>query len=583
MRRMSPSGAWRLGAGVVAVLLVAVAAALLLPTVTRGPVESQVESQCKVVPHKVADPSEIELGQTVRVTLTLDADCPPEMSPIDVALVIDVSASMANEGKMDNAKAAANAFLDAMDLSISRVGLVTFNHRAGVRSPLVGEEDEKRIRDAIDGLIPGGMTDISAAIDVAHELLVDSDRGEPLAMVVLTDGRNTVSGADPVPVSADRAKASGITIATVCAGGECDPDLEPAASLPELYYNVPDTSLLPELYAKLAGALQLNGIATMTVRDEIPDNMRYIEGSAVPPPARVGAAPGAYLEWDLAPLLPDNALTYVLEPQDIGTHPTNIVAIADFVDRLGLTGRAEYPIPEVLVRKPACIEQVLDVYFLIDDSNCLYGAILNDLNSLQAIRLGVEEVLDEMQLGRDRGAVIAFGDTAVLVQPLTTDRQAILDAVMQTAMRDESARLDLAYGKVRSELAGPMYRSRAQVATIFVTDGPMMPSIEMAEQQARLLRQMGVLNYGIGIGDLAQHGLLRSVCEPGGYREIDFGGDVITPYEELGQIVGAMGGICLPESKLTPGIPDATSEPAPTDTPVRPIDRLYLPRGYAND
>jgi Mg-chelatase subunit ChlD len=574
MRLMSPTTLWRLAAAAAAAFVLGIGLSMFVPAGAQEP----VESKCKVSPQKVASPAEIELGETVRVTLTLTADCPPEISPIDVALVIDVSASMANDGKMDNAKAAANAFLDAMDLSVSRVGLVTFNHRAGVRTPLVDETGEKRIRDAISSLIPGGMTDISAAIDVAHQLLSEGDRGEPQAMVVLTDGRNTVSGAEPVPDAADRAKQDGITVATVCAGAECDPDLESAASKPELYYNVADTSRLPELYRDLAGALQLNGIVAMTIRDEIPDNMRFIQGSAVPPATRVGSPPGAYLEWDLAGAFPPGGLSYDLEPQEVGVHPTNVVAVGSFVDRLGLPGETVFPIPEILVKKPDCIEQSLDVYFLIDDSNCLYGAILNGTYSLEAIRLGIEEVLDQIKLGRDRAAVISFGDTAVLIEPLTTDRQAIIDAVMTVAMRDESARLDLAYGKVRREMTGPLFRPLAQVATIFVTDGPMMPSIEMAEQQSRLLRQMGAKNYGIGIGDLAQHGLLRTVCEPRGYREIDFGGDVITPYQELGAIVAEMGGICLPESRLTPGAPTAT--PLPTATPVRPLYDQYFPRGY---
>jgi Mg-chelatase subunit ChlD len=544
-----------------------------------GPmVTAQEQSKCKVTPHKVASPAVIELGETIRVTLTLSADCPPEISPIDVALVIDVSASMANEGKMENAQAAAYAFLDAMDLTVSRVGLVTFNHRAGVRSQLVGHEDEKRLRDAISGLIPGGMTDISAAIDLAHELLSDSDIGQPQAMVVLTDGYNTVSGADPVPEAAERAKADGITVATVCAGGVCDPDLEPAASKPELYYNVPDTTKLPQLYRELAGTLQLNGVASFTIRDEIPDNMRYIEGSAVPAPSRVGPAPGAFLEWDITGAFPPSGLSYDLEPQETGVHPTNVVAVGDFVDRLGLRGRTVFPVPRVEVTEPECIEQALDVYFLIDDSNCLYGAKFNDLYSIEAIQLGVDAVLEQLELGRDRAAVISFGDRAVLLQSLTTDRNAVLDAVLQVPMRDETARLDLAYAEVRRDQAGPAHRKRAQVVTIFVTDGPMMPSLEMAEQQARLLRQSGVKNYGIGVGDLAQHGLLRTVCEPGGYREIDFGGDLITPYRELGAIVAKMGGICLPAARLTPGAPTPSVSPRSTDVPGR--NRIHLPLEY---
>jgi uncharacterized protein YegL len=558
---------------VLGLVLVATMAVRLLPA------RAQPEpTACVAHPSKIAAPSEIALGDTIRVTLTLTADCPPEVAPIDVALVLDVSGSMENERKLENAKVAADTFVDAMDLALSRVGLVTFNHRAGIRVPLVGGAEVRRIHSAIEGLIAGGQTNISAAIDIAHQMLRDADRGDHQAMVVLTDGFNTVSGAEPVPDAAARVKGDGITVATFCAGGQCDPGLLPAASLPELYFDVPDTTRLPELYRDLAGALQVNTVTTLTIRDEIPDNMRYIDGSAAPVPARVGRAPGAYLEWDFAGGIPSGGISYRLEPLELGVHPTNVVATGMFTDRRGRGGEAVFPVPQVKVNPPPCIPQSLDVYFLIDDSNCLYGAVLNGRPSLEAIRMGAERVLDQLRLGRDRGAVIAFGDTAVLLQPLTTDRQAILDAVMKVAMRDDAARLDLAYAKTRRELGGPLFRSTAQVATVFVTDGPMMPSLDMADQQARLLRQLGVVNYGIGIGDLAQHALLRSVCEPGGYYECDFGGDIITPYTRIGATVAAFGGICLPLDRLTPG-PRPTATRVATTTPLpAPAHSVYLPR-----
>lgn len=551
-------------------------AALVSVAVGAGlPAAAQEPSACRVVPNKVAAPEEIPLGDTVRVTLTLSAECPPEVAPVDVVLVVDVSASMANDGKLENAQAAAHAFIDAMDLDQSRVGLVTFNHRAGVRSPLVGTAEEDRIRDAIDSLIAGGQTNISAAIDVARELFEAEGRdGVGQAMIVLSDGFNTVSGAEPVPTAAARAKAVGITVATICAGGVCDPELEQAASRPDLYYNVPDTSLLPDLYRALATTLQTNEIATITVRDEIPDNMRFIEGSAVPAPDRVGSPPGAYLEWDLVGGLPPGGLSYSLEPLEPGVHPTNVVAAGEFVDKRGRRGSTVFPVPQVVVIAPPCVPRGLDVYFLIDDSNCLYGAVLNGMPSIDAIRLGVEKVMDQMSMGRDRAGVIAFGDRAVLLQPLTADRQAVSDAVRMVAMRDDSARLDLAYAKVRSELAGPITRPRARVATIFVTDGPIMPSLEMAQQQGNLLRASGVVNYGIGVGDLAQHGVLRLVCEPGGYREIDFGGDCIGAYDSIGGIVGPMGEECVPPDGVTP----TPSRPrTPTPTPPTWRFRAFLP------
>jgi uncharacterized protein YegL len=536
---------------------------------------AQTPSRCSVVPDKFAAPEEITLGATVRVTLTLTATCPPELAPVDVVLVLDESASMGNDGKLGNAKAAAKAFVAAMDLKQSRVGLVVFNHQAGVRTPLT--QNARSINGAIDGLIASGKTNISGAIDVARQELARDPQGHGLAMVVLTDGVNTVSGVDPVPVAAGRAKSAGITVATFCAGGQCDPGLQPAASDPSLYYNVADTSRLAELYTALAGSLQANSIATLTVRDEIPANMRYILGSARPAPAEVGTN---YLIWRLAGLPGPEGLSYDLEPLDVGLHPTNVVATGSFEDRRGLAGSTIFPVPHVRVIAPPCAAVPLDVYLLIDDSNCLLNAFLNEMPARQAIVIGVERLLDQLSLGRDRAAVIGFGDTARTYQSMTTDRQAVVDAARAVSMLDNSARLDLAYAETQRQIAATR-RAGARVVTLAITDGPMNSPLQLTELRAKALKEReGALHYTIGVGDLAQYATLRAVAEPGGMRELDFGGDVIGAYTDLGGVIVTAAKVC-PASGTPTATPTGGSSgnptPTPPATPVRTSYPVHLP------
>lgn len=558
------------------VLAVAVVCAgLAMGAAGRGrPVaQAQTPSRCSVVPDKFAAPAEIPLGATVRVTLTLTATCPPEMAPVDVVLVLDESASMGNDGKLGNAKAAAKAFVAAMDLSQSRVGLVVFNHQAGVRTALT--QNARNINGAIDGLISGGKTNISGAIDVATEELTRDPQGHGLAMVVLTDGFNTVGGVDPVPVAAARAKAAGITVATFCAGGQCDPDLQPAASDPSMYFNVTDTSKLVELYTALAGSLQANGVASLTIRDEIPANMRYIAGSARPAPAEVGSN---YLIWRLTGLPGPEGLSYDLEPLEVGLHPTNVVATGDFVDRRGLSGSTLFPVPKVRVVVPPCAPVPLDVYLLIDDSNCLLNAFLNEMPARQAIVIGVERVLDQLSLGRDRVAVIGFGDTARTYQALTSDRAAVVDAARAVSMLDNSARLDLAYFETQRQIAATR-RAGARVVTLAITDGPMNAPLQLTELRAKALRDReGALHYTIGVGDLAQYATLRAVAEPGGMRELDFGGDVIGAYADLGGVIVAAARECPTQggATATPGS-SGNATPTPVLTPARPAYAVHLP------
>ncbi len=522
------------------------------------------KSDCVADVSKIAQPYRLELGQTTRVTLTLESSCPSRQAPIDVVLVLDVSASMADDDKLSNAVRAGQGFVDAMSAE-SRVGLVKFNQDAGVAVALT--TDHARVRTALDIDRADGRTNVSQAIDVARAHFEAAGRpGVQWAMIVLTDGRNTVP-ADAIPVAAQRAKDAKITVVTVCAGGQCDPDLEPAASRPGLYFNVPNPADLVALYATLATDLQRNAVVSLTVTDLVPANMRYVPGSSVPP-ATVGLEPGSgrtILTWRLAGDIPAPGLSYLVEPLEKGEHPTNVVATGDFVDARGLPGRVEFPVPSVIV-PGGCPRRPLEVYFLIDDSTCLLGASLSGLDSKEAIARGVEQVLQTMDMGADTAAVIGFGSVATTYQVLTHDRQAVVDAVRRVAMQDQAARLDLGFQEVRRELASSRSRAEAVKITVTVTDGPMMPAPNRAIEHAKALRGgKGFHHYAIGIGPIVQQGVLRAVAEPGGYRYLALGGDVIAAYVDLGQVFVPLSLVCPPQ----PGDPTPTARiptPLPTAT-----------------
>jgi len=237
-----------------------------------------------------------------------------------------------------------------------------------------------------------------------------------------------------------------------------------------------------------------------------------------------------------------------------------------------------------------CPPVPLEVFFLIDDSNCMAGATLNGVDARTAIRMGVELVLDQIQLtGKDTAAVVGYGDTAILLQPLTDDRQAILTGVDAITMRDNSARLDLAYREVSRELRTARHRAGAQVLTINVTDGPMMAAPDLARQLAEALkRELGVRHGTIAVGSIAQYALIRQISEPGWVWEIDFGGDVFTPYREFGAIAAGIGQPSAP-CPATPTAAPATGTPRPTTTRTAsptatpgapPLSFVHLPISY---
>jgi hypothetical protein len=216
------------------------------------------------------------------------------------------------------------------------------------------------------------------------------------------------------------------------------------------------------------------------------------------------------------------------------------------------------------------------VFFLMDDSNCMAGNTLNGMDAEIAIQKGAEALMDQLDMQRDRAAVVLFGDTATLAQGPTHDRQAVSDGVAALTMRGDSARLDLGYLEVGKAIAADTAAGEKRYATVVITDGPMMQAPELAKARAASLQRQGVRHYAIAIGTIAQYGLLRQIAEPEGFFDLPFGGDVISPYQYIGKILAG-----VPLEPWVTATPGATQTPRPEPgtrlPPPGPQRRVFLP------
>jgi Ca-activated chloride channel family protein len=144
----------------------------------------------------------------------------------DIVLVVDVSGSMEDNGKLDQAKAGLGAFL-ARILPEDRVGLVTFSSKAAVEVPPAPlTENRILLDDTIGRLRPQGKTAIYDGLMAgkqALDALPAPENGEERikAIVLLTDGEENASGAtlDQLKQEFDE---SGISIFPVAYGSESD-------------------------------------------------------------------------------------------------------------------------------------------------------------------------------------------------------------------------------------------------------------------------------------------------------------------------------------------------------------------------
>lgn len=114
--------------------------------------------------------------------------------PADILLLIDISGSMAQENKLDQAKQAALAFLDQMD-SNNRVGLAVFSDTTRTLVPLDSlETNMVALRRSIELLGPEGGTALYDALTETVQVMnAETDADRIRAVVLLSDGEDTQS------------------------------------------------------------------------------------------------------------------------------------------------------------------------------------------------------------------------------------------------------------------------------------------------------------------------------------------------------------------------------------------------------
>jgi Ca-activated chloride channel family protein len=150
-----------------------------------------------------------------------------DRKPADIALVLDISGSMNDEGKLDQAKAGLHAFLKQLS-SRDRVSLTTFSDQPTTIVPLeeLSPANLSALDATIDGLFAGGGTAVFDASLASLDLLAAS--GDPKhieAAVILTDGqdnrsRSTVT--DVVHRLSAQTEEGGVRVFTIAYGSDAD-------------------------------------------------------------------------------------------------------------------------------------------------------------------------------------------------------------------------------------------------------------------------------------------------------------------------------------------------------------------------
>lgn len=493
------------------------------PGGTPGTVPARVDERCLVTVDKRAAPPEVLQGELATIQLTVKGACPLGDGRLDVVLVIDQSGSMQGSA-MAAAQTAALAFLNELNPAGAQVGVVGFSNGAEVHQPL-GSDLSGAVR-AIAGLVASGQTDYLSALEKARsEATGPASRPDvPHVVVMMTDGRPTTR--QGVEDKATELKRAGVTLFTIGFGTTIDPELlKIMASSPDLYFDAPSEAELADVYREVARRItSARLLKTATVTDELPADMVYENGSAVPP-ARIN---GRTLTWELTNVpATGRTLSFRVRAKQTGRRPTNVRAVVDYIDASDQPGQLIFPVPQITVLRPSiwysylpilyknqCKPQRADVILTMDSSLSMTeperpGSLTT---KLQAAVRSARSFIDAMGFPGDQAAIVQFNGSARLVEPLTGSRPA-LNFALNNLTTASGTRIDLGLQAATRELIGSRRIRGNNPVIVLLTDGqPTEGSANAALTAARDARSLGFTLFAVGLGDDAELTFLQQLA-----------------------------------------------------------------------
>lgn len=322
---------------------------------------------------KTVYPSQITTEQEATVSLGIKGTPPANVIvPNDVILIIDKSGSMApsynnGEDKMTNAKEAAKGFIDLMDMTKHRVGIVDFSSINMIGSFDL-TTDKTAAKNYINTIQANGSTSTGDAIQKAMDLLANHRPEAQPVIVLLTDGDATYPTNDPYGYAKSKAMAAkdaGIIFYTIALLKQTDnPDtsgpnilLKEMATTADHHHFVLGSTGLSDIYAAIVKEIGLASAFNVQVKDVVSPDFEIVPGSYddnIPKPTVTGNT----LTWTFNELK-DKTLTftYKIRPVDKNKRGTFATSTADSVisykDYAGASRTKSIPSADLTITFPA--------------------------------------------------------------------------------------------------------------------------------------------------------------------------------------------------------------------------------------
>lgn len=177
-----------------------------------------------------------------------------EAKPLDLVVVVDTSGSMATDQKMSYAKQGIHMLINGLDPE-DRMALISYDTDVRVLSELQSVEDATALHDAVDRLVPVGMTNFHGGLQTGLQTAADSvSTDRETRVIMLSDGVPTqgITSTTAILEMAEGYIADGIGLTTIGMG--LDFNVELMRGLAERgagnFYFLENSAAIEEVFAE---------------------------------------------------------------------------------------------------------------------------------------------------------------------------------------------------------------------------------------------------------------------------------------------------------------------------------------------
>lgn len=500
-----------------------------------------VGETCNLGGDKWVSPGDVLLGETAELFLTLFGSCGYVEQDADIVLAVNTFGMTLGDDpgrQLANNLRSARQIAALTDLDRHRLAVIAFATGEDVRTELT--QDSYQVARALFSA-NAGLGDPQrnySALKSASDRFDAESAGRRRVIVVVSPGADDDAGI----AFAEGLKADGTLIVVV--------NGQSVIASGDLYDNVQvDPRAMgagkPAHRRSIERTRPDVLVRTGQVVDELPDNIDYVPGSALPPATWDSAA--RTLTWDLADIgYATSVLSFRIRPSEEGEWPTNVAAWAEGVHGWDEPFRVDYPVPRIRVYGelptptptptatpepiPTAIPQPIflpvtvrqsctprdrnaDVVLAIDTSGSMSETTgSGGPTKFEAAKAAARAFLAQLVPGRDQAALLQFNGEVTVIEPLSDD-PAVVAAGLDRLSQAGGTRIDLALEAGRAELTSAARRPENNPVLIVLTDGePTGTTPEEVRTAAAAAKAAGILVFTIGLGTSLDVELLRDVA-----------------------------------------------------------------------